>query len=74
MKLRGKCLTGIPRSRWKQHARRDVSQKEGRTWEGTEKDEPCEDRNESKSSLLDNSQTWKCRKKKGNWRKKRFLF
>jgi hypothetical protein len=39
MKLGGKCLAGTPTSRWEQYVRR-------RRWEGSEKDELCEDRNE----------------------------
>jgi hypothetical protein len=46
MKLKGKCLTGIPRSSWEQHVRRNVSQMKGKTWETTEKDELWEDGNE----------------------------
>lgn len=65
---------GIQRSRWEQYIRRDASQKGGRTWQGTEEDELGEYRSEWEGPLLDDSQKWKCRKKKGKWRKMKRSF
>jgi hypothetical protein len=37
MKLQGKCQREEQRSRWGQHIREAVAQKEARIWEGIEK-------------------------------------
>jgi hypothetical protein len=36
MEVKGKRPRGRPRSRWEQQARKEVTQKEGRTWEEIE--------------------------------------
>jgi hypothetical protein len=39
MKAKGKCLRWRMRSRWEHHVRKDVTQKEGKTWEEIEEEE-----------------------------------
>jgi hypothetical protein len=38
MKVKGKCPIGRLRSRWEQHVRKAVTQKEGKAWEETEEE------------------------------------
>jgi hypothetical protein len=38
MQLKGKHMSGRPRSRWEQQVRKDITRKDGRTWEVTEEE------------------------------------